>query len=387
MKILKFSRLPLMLLGLLFLMSDLQGQVFGNTESNTRAVTPMAGNPVKGWHATKVDYSSADRKIVGKFQMEGSYWVERNNQGSNKFTETGRDEWSVYLKDVARAGVTVQLDLWVKKVICKPWNSQYIVTGAQGGYTAPAQCTAMSGNPVKGTAATKVDYCNANNSIKGNFKLEGNKWVERNNQGTYNFRETGRDEWSVYLKDDNRGTVVQLDLWIKKVKVGGNPDYTVTAATGGYTAAAAFPDPNAWYTITARHSGKSLDVPGASTADRVQLQQYPTHGGGNQLFQLQPAGGGYYYIKIKHSGKYLDVFGKNTANAALIVQHAYNGGTNQQFKLQDMGGGYYRIFAKHSGRVLDIDGGPGATATGILLHQWEAASSGGYNQHFRFDKR
>lgn len=31
--------------------------------------------------------------------------------------------------------------------------------------------------------------------------------------------ETGRDEWSVYLHDASRGVDVQLDLWVKTVKI------------------------------------------------------------------------------------------------------------------------------------------------------------------------
>jgi len=77
---------------------------------------------------------SLDRKIYGKFQIEGDYWVERNNRGVDKFREVGRDEWTVYLKDVSRDKVAVQLNLWEKKVIYKPENSKYIVTAAKGGY-------------------------------------------------------------------------------------------------------------------------------------------------------------------------------------------------------------------------------------------------------------
>lgn len=41
------------------------------------------------------------------------------------------------------------------------------------------------------------------------------KWVEKNRDGTFHFDETGRDEWSVYIK---RGSVrVKLDMWKKSV--------------------------------------------------------------------------------------------------------------------------------------------------------------------------
>jgi hypothetical protein len=280
----KAIKLVLMTLTMLFMLGESNAQmVSGGGKRAVKAVKEMSGNPVKGPQATKVEYMSSDRKIYGKFQIEGNYWVERNNQGVNKFRETHRDEWSVYLKDVSRANVTVQLDLWVKKVICKPWNSKYIITAAQGGYTPP------------------------------------------------------------------------------------------------------FPEPNAWYAIYARHSGRAIDIAGSNTAQGAKVMQWDFHGGPNQLFRLESAGDGYYFIRIKHSGKYLDVSGVSKENGAAIHQWPLHRGANQQFKLQNLGGGYYRIIARHSGRAFDIRGGEGAKANGVILQQWDAV--GGKNQHFRFVKR
>ncbi|HEX6343124.1 MAG TPA: RICIN domain-containing protein [Umezawaea sp.] len=45
------------------------------------------------------------------------------------------------------------------------------------------------------------------------------------------------------------------------------------------------------YRFVSRLSGKCLDVPSASTADSVQLQQYTCNGSGAQTFSLVPAGG------------------------------------------------------------------------------------------------
>ncbi|WP_037311236.1 RICIN domain-containing protein [Amycolatopsis orientalis] len=45
------------------------------------------------------------------------------------------------------------------------------------------------------------------------------------------------------------------------------------------------------YHFVSRNSGKCLDVPGASTADSVQLQQYTCNGSGAQSFRLTPVSG------------------------------------------------------------------------------------------------
>jgi len=43
---------------------------------------------------------------------------------------------------------------------------------------------------------------------------------------------------------------------------------------------------NGYYRFVARHSGKCLDVPGASINDGVQLQQWDCNGSGAQAFRL-----------------------------------------------------------------------------------------------------
>ena len=52
----------------------------------------------------------------------------------------------------------------------------------------------------------------------GAFGTEGgNSWSETNKNGkvVFRFRETGRDEWSVYLVDKSRGVKLQIDLFKK----------------------------------------------------------------------------------------------------------------------------------------------------------------------------
>ncbi|MGH1352280.1 MAG: hypothetical protein ACRBBN_15935 [Methyloligellaceae bacterium] len=48
-------------------------------------------------------------------QTSGRNWVERNRDGKHRFTETQRDDWSVYLLDRSR-GVRIQLDLHRREI-------------------------------------------------------------------------------------------------------------------------------------------------------------------------------------------------------------------------------------------------------------------------------
>ncbi|WP_328875606.1 RICIN domain-containing protein [Streptomyces sp. NBC_00287] len=68
---------------------------------------------------------------------------------------------------------------------------------------------------------------------------------------------------------------------------------------------AATVDPNAWYVLVHRCSGKALDVSGADTGNGASLQQWTRIDSANQRFQFIDSGGGYYRLKAQHSGKAL----------------------------------------------------------------------------------
>lgn len=86
--------------------------------------------------------------------------------------------------------------------------------------------------------------------------------------------------------------------------------------------------------LTARHSGKCLDVAGASQANSANIIQYDCHGGPNQQWRLIPQGQGYYTITAQHSGKCLDVAGASQANGSHIIQYDCHRGFNQQWRLK-----------------------------------------------------
>lgn len=144
-------------------------------------------------------------------------------------------------------------------------------------------------------------------------------------------------------------------------------------------------DSSALYNITAKHSGKCLDVSGGpgSVGNGVQVIQWDCNGGENQQWTLTHVGDNYYKILAKHSGKGLDVFGGifSLGNGVIVVQWDYNAWAHQMWKLIPVGEGYYKILARHSGKSLEIDGGPGAIANGVRAQQWDYV--GGDNQQFR----
>ncbi|MFB9683656.1 non-reducing end alpha-L-arabinofuranosidase family hydrolase [Amycolatopsis plumensis] len=148
---------------------------------------------------------------------------------------------------------------------------------------------------------------------------------------------------------------------------------TVLAATTAVALApnaawAATVDPNAWYVLINRNSGKALDVSGASTADGAVVQQWSRHDGANQQWQFVDSGNGYYRLKSKNSGKVLDVGNWSTADGAKIQQWTDLNGTNQQFRLADSDGGHVRLINRNSGKAAEVTGA--STADGAAVVQY-----------------
>lgn len=136
------------------------------------------------------------------------------------------------------------------------------------------------------------------------------------------------------------------------------------------------------YKVTARHSGKVLDINAAATTNGAILQQWDWANGSNQKWIISETDPGVYKFIAQHSSKGLDVNGGATAysNGAYLEQWDYYGGDNQKFAIVSIGGGYYAIVAKHSGKVFDVNGQSTANGAGIL--QWQY--SGNTNQNWQF---
>jgi hypothetical protein len=75
---------------------------------------------VKGGNVKLVIYARSGH-VGGAFYQTGpKKWLEYNDDHRHEFQETGRDEWSVYLKNTRATsggtGYDVRLDLFTKKV-------------------------------------------------------------------------------------------------------------------------------------------------------------------------------------------------------------------------------------------------------------------------------
>ena len=150
-------------------------------------------------------------------------WLETNKKtfkNKNHFVETKRDDNIVYLYDKARE-VKMQIDLPRKMMTYADRNTkkrdQYRIVKAMV--------------KAKGKQVIRVEYA------KGYFELkEGKTWEEKakgTNKLVDSFKETSRDEWSVYLT--NKYKNIQLDLKLKQVFYSPKgktltPLYNITAS-------------------------------------------------------------------------------------------------------------------------------------------------------------
>jgi hypothetical protein len=77
------------------------------------------------------------------------------------------------------------------------------------------------------------------------------------------------------------------------------------------------------------------DVTGgaSATGDGVKIQTWAYGGGTNQQWQPVSVGGGFYKLVARNSGKCLDVPAASTANGVQLQQYTCNGTTAQAFKL------------------------------------------------------
>ncbi|MBJ6363179.1 RICIN domain-containing protein [Paenibacillus sp. GCM10012307] len=135
------------------------------------------------------------------------------------------------------------------------------------------------------------------------------------------------------------------------------------------------------YRITAKHSGKVMDVKDLSTADGAAIQQWSWGSSNNQRWRLNSVGNGYYSLTAVSSNKALEVSGASTSSGAALQQRTYSGATNQQWLIEDAGGNYFRIVARHSGKVVDVSGV--SQSDGAILHQWDWLNAD--NQKWSFE--
>ena len=118
----------------------------------------------------------------------------------------GYDDEMVSMQDLAPGCYVIMVDGYA--------------TGVAGEFTFEMNCTAVSANPpsIAEIAVNKVSV-GYDGKVTGVFQqLTATDWKETGvDSATFDFIETARDEWNIYLRDESRGVNIQLDLNRKMV--------------------------------------------------------------------------------------------------------------------------------------------------------------------------
>ncbi|WP_240138833.1 RICIN domain-containing protein [Streptomyces sp. MUM 178J] len=146
----------------------------------------------------------------------------------------------------------------------------------------------------------------------------------------------------------------------------------------------ALPDPGKFYEISSKSDPNLVwDVKEASQSDGAQVILWPRHSTFNQQWRFEEVGGAgaqrRYKITARHSGKSLDVFEGKAENGAQVIQFEFRGGPNQKWDLYwDNIGEHFSLRVVHSGKFLDAFEGAGR---GTRLIQFQP--NGQPNQYWR----
>ena len=127
-------------------------------------------------------------------------------------------------------------------------------------------------------------------------------------------------------------------------------------------------NPNTYYKIVNKYSGKLMAVSGMSQSDGAQITQWNDNGTPDHLWKFVDAGGGYYKIVNKNSGKLMAVSGMSLSDGANVTQWNDNGTPDHLWQPVDAGGGYYKIVNKNSGKLLAVSGM--SLSDGANVPQW-----------------
>jgi len=176
-----------------------------------------------------------------------------------------------------------------------------------------------------------------------------------------------------YIENIGAHADIPLDYMTRaNLLLGGRP------FVDGFTGVIVNEIRGSYYEIVSRHSGKCLDVFGASLDDAAPVIQWTCTGGPNQQWRLERTASGAYHLIARHSGKALDVFGALVDDLAPAIQFPTNNGDNQLWTLQPASDGYVSIVAHHSGKPLDVAGA--SLEDGAVVIQYTA--HGGANQQW-----
>jgi xyloglucan-specific exo-beta-1,4-glucanase len=133
--------------------------------------------------------------------------------------------------------------------------------------------------------------------------------------------------------------------------------------------------------LSVRHSGKCLDVEGASKISGAPLTQRTCTTGSDQQWTFLDAGSGWWRLKVGHTGMCMDLASQSTAANVGLVQSTCTSSLSQQWASEDMGNGWFRLKSRYSGLCMDVNGRSTADGARIVQFSCSTVTSQQWNRH------
>jgi len=180
-----------------------------NTSSRELYDVLSSSARANGWLVRHVSYGQGGRTLGELCQTGDRTWREDNDANTFTFTETGRDDASVSLRDSSR-GVEIEINLDAGKIYYRDantsWRELYDVLSSSA--------------KANGWLVRRVGYGQGGRSLGELHQTGDRTWreVQWSSSGTtFDFTETGRDDASVYLHDPSRDVELEIDLGAGKI--------------------------------------------------------------------------------------------------------------------------------------------------------------------------
>ncbi|WP_242855560.1 RICIN domain-containing protein [Ruminiclostridium josui] len=197
--------------------------------------------------------------------------------------------------------------------------------------------------------------------------------------------EGAADPWGLTISSDSKTMWVSVSgtHQVLKIDLNGLHQLLQGNLNGGDSSQI---NPNTYYKIVNRNSGKAVDIPNGNPANNTQLIQWDDVGNNNQQYRFVADSEGYYTIINKGTNKALDNAGATSDNSA-VVEWDVTSSNNQKWKIIDAGNGYIKLQVKSSQKYLDVSGASVANNAGLvtnssstsLSQQWKISVAGATN--------
>ena len=183
----------------------------------------------------------------------------------------------------------------------------------------------------------------------------------------------GTEDWVVYHANPapGQGCAQQRTTRIQKITWNGDTPVIGTATAPGVPVTRPGGEGNGTilYRLRNEASRKVMSIDrAANPANGAAIWQWTNFNNADQLWSLDPVGGGYVQLTSSFNGNVADVYNFSTAAGAPVKSYPSIGTSNQHWQLLPTTSQYVSLKNRNSGLMLDNKNG--STADGGLIQQW-----------------